>query len=324
MPEGLLTERVAATTLLEHDGPTVVMLSGGRDSICLLDIVARLRGGTAVEALHVNYGLRAEDSDGDEQACREVCAALDVPLTVERVARPGGTGNLHAWARDARYALGAERCRRQGGQLAVAHTVDDQLETVLYRLATSPGRGALLGMSARSGLLVRPLLAAGVTRDETTAWCQHYGLAWRDDVSNTDSRYARTRVRERLVPAFLAVDDRAAGSILRTTALLRDEAAALDDIVADVLGSRPDRVTHEQLSRLPAGLARLVLRRMAETATGADCPRAAGRLGEVLALREGCLDLGDGARVTISGGEVRMGRTPPLPATAVTATLPPA
>lgn len=317
-----MLDRVRATSLLDHDGPTVVMLSGGRDSVCLLDVAVRLRGAAAVQALHVNYGLRGEASALDERACRELCAALDVPLAVHAVDRPGGAGNLHAWARDTRYALGAELCRSEGAQLAAAHTVDDQLETVLYRLATSPGRGALLGMATRSGSLVRPLLAAGVTREETTTWCLERGLVWREDTSNADPAFARTRVRDQLLPAFLAVDARAAGAILQTTALLREEAAALDGIVDDVLGPEPDRIPQDRLAALPSGLARLVLRRMAESATGAGCPRAAARLDEVLALQQGSIDLGDGARVTIGGGDVRMGRTPPL--TVGAASLPPA
>lgn len=317
-----LLSRVRETSLLEHGGPTLVLLSGGRDSVCLLDVAVRLRGNGDVRALHVNYGLRGPESDADERACRALCATLDVDLTVRSVARPAGPGNLHAWARDTRYALGAELCRESGAQLAAAHTVDDQLETVLYRLATSPGRRALLGMPVRSGLLVRPLLAAGVTREETTAWCTAHGHGWRDDASNADPAYARTRVREQLLPAFLAVDDRAAGALLQTAELLRHEAAALDDIVGEVLGDAPDRVEHERLAALPSGLARLVLRRMAEAATGTSCPRAAARLEEVLALAGGALDLGDGARAEVRSGEVRLVRTPPL--TAPAASLPPA
>lgn len=327
MPDVDLLDRVRATGLLDHPGPTVVMLSGGRDSVCLLDLATRLRGSAAVRALHVNYGLRPDDADADEAACREVCRDLEVSLTVERAARPDAAGNLHAWARDVRYAVGAELCRADGAQLAAAHTVDDQLETVLYRLATSPGRGALLGMPTRSGMLVRPLLAAAVTRVETTAWCTDHDLPWRDDVSNADPAYARTRVREQLLPAFLAVDQRAAGALLQTTALLRDEAAALDAIVAAVLGDDPDRISQAELAALPVGLGRLVLRRMAEAVSGADCPRAATRLDDVLALSSGALDLGDGARATVRSGEVQIVETPPLPSVPVTepaASLPPA
>src|SRR3954465_3001560 len=99
-----LLERVAAGGLLEPGAPVVVLLSGGRDSVCLLDVAVALCGGGAVRALHVNYGLR-EEADGGEARCADVCAALDVPLEVHRAARPDDApGNLQAWARDVRYA----------------------------------------------------------------------------------------------------------------------------------------------------------------------------------------------------------------------------
>jgi tRNA(Ile)-lysidine synthase len=102
-----LLERVAATGLLERGRPVVVLLSGGRDSVCLLDVAVRLCGAGAVRALHVNYGLRAE-ADGDEAHCAGLCAALGVALEVHRAARPADApGNLQAWARDVRYAAAA-------------------------------------------------------------------------------------------------------------------------------------------------------------------------------------------------------------------------
>src|SRR5438874_866822 len=79
------------------------------------------------------------------------------------------------------------------GDYASAHTATDQAETVLYRLATSPGRRALLGMDPRRGRLVRPLLR--VRRADTHAYCLEHGLEWRDDASNDDPRFARSRIR---------------------------------------------------------------------------------------------------------------------------------
>ena len=90
--------------LVREDEPLLVLLSGGGDSVCLLDAAVRL--GTRASALHVNYGLR-DGADGDEALCRELCGGLGVGLAVERVSL-AGSGNLQEQARDARYAL-AER-----------------------------------------------------------------------------------------------------------------------------------------------------------------------------------------------------------------------
>lgn len=308
MPSDLL-ERVRATGTLRAGAPVVVLLSGGRDSVCLVDCAARLSGPEAVVALHVNYGLR-DEAAAEEEHCRTLCERLGVALEVEQAARPADARNLHAWARDVRLGAGTRLAAARGAVLATGHTASDQAETVLYRLAASPGRRALLGMAVRDGLLVRPLL--GATRQETAAHCAARGLPWREDVSNEDRAYARARVRTELLPALRAVHPAAEASVVRTAALLREEGEVLDRLVADALDAGGQSIARERLAALPDALARLVLRRLAEDATGALCPRAAGRLADVLALRDGgALDLGEGARAVVREGMVGMERTPP-------------
>jgi tRNA(Ile)-lysidine synthase len=296
-----LLARVEATGLLRAGRPVVVLLSGGRDSTCLLDVAVQL--GADASALHVNYGLR-DEAVADERHCESLCRRLEVALEVER---PGPVeGNTQAWARDVRYAAGARLAGARGADLAAGHTATDQVETVLYRLASSPGRRALLGMEPRSGRLVRPLL--DVTREETAAWCRSRGLRWVDDGSNEDAIFARVRVRDGLVPALREVDARAEANILRTAALLRDEAEVLDTVVATALAGR-DRISVEHLSELPRALGRLVVRRLAEDALGAPVPRAVARFEDILAL-DGALDVGAGARAVVEQGVLRFERTP--------------
>jgi tRNA(Ile)-lysidine synthase len=309
-----LLERVRATGLVGAGGaPLVVLLSGGRDSTCLLDICVELAGAGVVRALHVDYGLRGAASDGDREHCAALCEQLGVALEVRRAGAP--SGNTQGWARKLRYAAGAEAVAAlgPGARLVAGHTISDQVETILYRLAVSPGRRALRGMEAENERLIRPLLAAEATRADTAAWCAARGLAWREDASNLDRTYARARVREDLLPALRAVDARAEVNILRTAQLLRDEGAVLDELVAGVLGGR-DHLPRAELAVLPGALGRLVLRRLAEDAVGGLCGRAATRLADVLALGDdGALDLGDGARAIVAGGTIRVGRTPDRP-----------
>ena len=300
--------RVRATGLLPPGSRAVVLLSGGRDSVCLLGMAVELCG--SVQAVHVNYGLRGEAAAEDERRCAQLCARLGVELKVERISRPrDAPGNLQAWARDVRYAAGARLAGAQDALLAAGHTATDQAETVLYRLAASPGRRALLGMPARSGRLVRPLLV--LTREETATWCTAQGLPWREDASNDSDAFARNRIRHGLMGALRAVDSRAEENILRTAELLRDEAEVLDVVVDTALaGRRAIAIAH--LRVLPRALARLVVRRLAEDTTGGLCPRAAARLDDILALGSGALDVGDGARAEVRDGVLRMVPTPPL------------
>jgi tRNA(Ile)-lysidine synthase len=308
MATGDLLERVRATGLLPAGGRVVVLLSGGRDSVCLLDVAVRLAGPGAVTALHVNYGLRDAAAD-DEAHCRVLCDRLGVALDVHVTARPEDAGgNLQAWARDVRLGAGARLAAARGARLATGHTASDQAETVLYRLAASPGRRALLGMGERDGLLVRPLLR--VTREETAAHCMALGLAWREDASNDDPAFARNRARAGLVPALRELHPAAEANVVRTAELLRDEAAVLDEVVDTALAGR-DRIAVAHLAALPPALARLVLRRLAEDAAGRLCARATARLDDVLALGDGALDLGDGARAVVAGGVLHVEPTPP-------------
>lgn len=301
-----LLERVRATGLLPEAGRVVVLLSGGRDSVCLLDVAARL--GEA-RALHVNYGLR-EAAGADEAACRSLCARLHVPISIEHPKEPEHAGNLQAWARDVRYGAGAQLATRHDALLTAGHTMTDQAETVLYRLASSPSRRALLGMVAKDGRLVRPLL--GVTREDTRAHCLTRGLTWVEDESNDGDAYARGRVRNGLVPALNAVHPAAERNVVRAAQLLREEAEVLDEVVDTALAGR-DHVTLHHLRILPPALGRLVLRRLAEDAIGALCPRVTARFEDVLSLSpHAMLDLGDGARAVVQAGVLRFERTPPL------------
>jgi tRNA(Ile)-lysidine synthase len=296
-----VTERPLETDLIVAGKPLLVLLSGGGDSVCLLDVALRL--GAAVSALHVNYGLR-EGADEDERFVRELCAGLGVPLTVERVALGEG-GNLQERARDARYAL-AERLAVR--DYAAAHTATDQAETVLYRLAVSPGSRALWGMAPRRGRLVRPLL--GVTRDEVREYLRERGLSWREDPSNADRRFARARVRHDLLDALRTIGPAAERTIAETARQLREEGEVLEAAVSDALdrlGGGP-AVSASELIREPPAVRRLLLRRLAE-ATGGEL--AAGDVERILALGgrgSKSLDISGGIRVVVEYGTLRFTR----------------
>ena len=224
-----LVELVRARGLIAPGRPLVVMYSGGRDSTCLLDVAVRIAGPGAVRALHVEYGLRAAAA-ADARHCEAVCAELGVALSVSHPRHGAKDGNVQAWARHERYAaareLAAELDRARPSEagesqaaIAAGHTASDQAETILYRLASSPSRRALLGMRAHTPAgpgrpaLVRPLLLA--TRAQTTAHCRARGLRYRDDESNDSSAYARGRIRGELLPALQRVHPAALANLRR-------------------------------------------------------------------------------------------------------------
>ena len=292
-PEAEIEQRVRESGLLAAGRPVVVLLSGGRDSTCLLDLAVAITGRESVIALHLNYGLR-DGADADERHCAELCSRLEVALEVQRPSRRE-RGTLQAWARDERYATAARIALATGGDVAAGHTATDQVETILYRLASSPSRRALLGMRPREGLLVRPLLE--FTRAQTAAFCTARGLTWREDESNDSDAYARNRIRAQLVPALEAVHPAAADNVIAVAEILREEAAVLDSLVDEVL-ERRDRVRLARLREVEPALARLVVQRLADDAAGGPASGVARRAAEILALDEhGTVQLDTGGGV---------------------------
>jgi tRNA(Ile)-lysidine synthase len=306
-----LLARVEAGGLISPPRPVVAMLSGGRDSVCMLDLAVRARGSGSVTVLHVDYGLRSEAHD-DADFCASLCGGLGVELVTERPVRPETSGNLQAWARDVRYAGAARLAEARDATIVTGHTADDQVETILYRLASSPSRRALLGMKERDGRLARPLL--GTTQEEITAYDEERGLAWREDASNEEEGYARNRVRHGLLPELAAIHPAAVQNVLRTAALLRDEAEVLDRLVAAELDGSGDapraRIAHARFAALPPALRRLVLQRLADAAAGRPVAGAARFADQVAGLTRGGsrLDLGDGVQAVLESGVLRTER----------------
>lgn len=309
-------EAAGDSGLVRAGEPLLVMVSGGGDSVALLDIAHRL--GASVSALHVNYGLR-DGADADQALVQRLCDDRDIALTVEHVSLPD-SGNLQERARDARYAF-AERLA--DGDYAAAHTASDQAETVLYRLAVSPGSRALHGMAPRRGRLVRPLLE--VTRDEVCDYLRARGLDWREDPTNADRRFARARVRHDVLEALRELSPAAERTIAETARHLREEAEVLDTAVNDALeelGGGP-AVSLDALRGRPRAVQRLILRALVERGaaeSGARRGLSRREAEEILALGGAgtkSVDLGGGLRAVSEYGTLRFTRSgdavPPPP-----------
>jgi tRNA(Ile)-lysidine synthase len=255
--------------------PLVVGVSGGADSVALTDVLASLRRrhGFQLVAAHLDHGLRAGSGD-DAAFCHALCASLGVPFrggsapVRERAARE--KGGLEEAARHERYSF-LRRVKDDEGAawIAVAHTQDDQAETLLLRLLRGAGASGLAGMRHRSGDLARPLL--GVSRASVLDYLRARGLAWREDPSNADPGHLRNRVRHELLPYLeQRFNPRVREALARTAALLADE--------ADYVGKRADELVARIAS--PDGRA-LVLDRLRL----AEAPLALARAAVRLAFR---------------------------------------
>jgi tRNA(Ile)-lysidine synthase len=189
----------------------LVALSGGVDSMVLLHLLKSAAGTLqmAVAAAHFDHAMRA-DSASDAQWLTAACRALDVPLIVERSARPlrGETD-----ARSARYDF-LERAARASGsvRIATAHHADDQIETVLFRLLRGTGTRGLAGIPVRRGPFIRPLLRFSKT--EIRGYAAAHDVQFREDPTNAQLHYMRNRIRRTVIPALEAVQPRVRPALL--------------------------------------------------------------------------------------------------------------
>jgi tRNA(Ile)-lysidine synthase len=281
--------RIRRQGLLSGTRAAVVGLSGGPDSVCLFDLLARMvERGDLVVSLHVahlHHGLRGAEADADEAFARDLAASRRVPITTERrdvrAARDEAGGSLEEAARRERYAfLEAAAATVGAGAVAVGHNADDQVETVLHRVVRGTGLRGLRGMAARRPIrrgsavrLVRPLL--GTRRAEILGYLRRRGLSFREDSSNRETAFLRNRVRAELLPLLEAEYNPAVReAILRLSSaagdaweLLCERAEA--EAEGCVAGASLDM---ERFHRAPAAVKPLLVDR-ALAATAPDAPQ---------------------------------------------------
>ncbi|MGE0805219.1 MAG: tRNA lysidine(34) synthetase TilS [Burkholderiaceae bacterium] len=228
--------------------PLVLAYSGGLDSTVLLDLLARLRMPGSVLAWHVHHGLQAAADDWPE-FCRAQAEARGVAFGLSRLAgAPAAGDSVEAWARQQRYrALWQAVAERGAAALLTAHHADDQVETVLMRLARGAGPEALAGMRAAQqragGWLLRPLL--GIERELLHEWARQQRLDWIEDPMNRDPRLLRVALRDQVLPAWRAVAPGLSDGVRRSAGLLREGLAAvsalgeadLDRVIAAAAGA---------------------------------------------------------------------------------------
>jgi tRNA(Ile)-lysidine synthase len=313
------------------EGATVVAaLSGGPDSVSLLDalVTASANGRLQVVAAHLDHHLRPSSGD-DARFCRALCDRLGVRLHVGsadvRSRAQRDKGGLEQAARQARYAF-LRRVKDEEGAtaIALAHTRDDQAETLLLRLLRGAGSRGLSAMRARAGDLWRPLL--GMARDEVLSHLRARGLGFREDPSNSDAVHVRNRVRHELLPYLESrFNPRVREALARSAALLAEEAAFIEG-QAETLVARAGRrgggevvLPREALRTAPPAVARAAVRQVLEE-TGGRRALAHGHVERVLALAASAapsgrrLPLTGGCEAAFSFGEVRLGRPRVAPA----------
>ncbi len=225
-------------TLLKNGDTVIVGVSGGADSMALLDVLARsarTHHYTLIVA-HVCYGVRGAAAYADRERVRTAAAHDDASyeeLDLSTQAHP----HDEAWMRDARYAF-FERVRQthNAAAIAVGHHRDDLVETFLLGLVRGSGLAGLSALRYKHGTIVRPLL--DVTKDDILTYCAHHAIPYGADSTNADTTYLRNRVRHELVPYLRAHYNPRIDDVLAHTAhTLRDDYVQLTDCTNDLMPS---------------------------------------------------------------------------------------
>ncbi len=245
----------------------MVAVSGGVDSVCLLDVLVFLseKYHFTLHVAHVNYRLRGKDSDADETLVRERVSLYHLPLSVlhPRVTTSSSEERL----RDIRYRfLEKVRMQTKSDAIIVAHHQDDQAETFLLRLLRGSGMQGLSAMKPQQGYVIRPFL--GVTREEILHYVQNRKLSYRIDQSNRDVRFLRNRVRHQLLPLLEKEYQPQAKRILSETATLLASDYTLLEVTPSLKSSLPPKEVSYSVSALlslPEASLHLALRELSKS-----------------------------------------------------------
>jgi tRNA(Ile)-lysidine synthase len=282
----------------------LALVSGGPDSVALLRAVVALGGEPVV--LHVDHGLRGEESREDAEFVRELCRRLNVRCEVQRLGLEDSS-NLQERARDERYKLAGEVAAGMGlGVIATAHTADDVAETVLMNLARGTGLRGLAGIPPVRGKIQRPLI--GRTRNEVLDYLKELDQPYRTDPTNLTGKYARNRVRLEILPILEELYPAAAGNIARAASLVREDLEILEELATSNVEMRGDEVVLplDGLMKLRPSLQRHAVRLAYTTVVPDTAPLPSNLIEAVLELLEG----GEGTRtLDLPGGVVASGRS---------------
>lgn len=302
-------EKAGNTIRREHmlppDCAVIAGVSGGADSVTLLHVLCILRDAgeiAAVEAVHVNHGLRGKESLRDCRFTETLCRQWNVPLSIKtvdvaRLAADQGKG-VEEMGREVRYAAFEEAARRYPvSRIATAHNADDNAETVLLHICRGSGLHGAAGIPPVRGNIIRPLIAC--TRLEIEDYCTQNALCFVTDSTNADTAYARNRIRHEVLPQLRALNPQVISAISRFTEQVRVSDAYLEERVTAALQAAQlseDCFDRAALLLLTEPLISRALCRITQTAQ----EKHIGLLRDAIIAGNGTVTLPTGTRWTVT------------------------
>jgi len=221
--------------LFNGEQKILLAVSGGIDSMVMASLFRE--SGTVHSIAHCNFSLRGEESDGDEKFVRDYASKHNIHFydkTFDTLVYAADRGiSVQMAARELRYQWFEKIIVGEGfDAVAVAHNLNDNIETFFINLLRGTGLNGLTGMSPRHGNVIRPLLFA--TRDQITAYATREGVSYREDSSNSQIKYIRNRIRNKVIPELVGVNSRSLSAITETMKHLESSAAIIETCIGEI------------------------------------------------------------------------------------------
>lgn len=234
-------ETITKYDLVQHGDTVIVGISGGADSISLLNLLNGIKEKYNLKliAVHVHHGLRGNEADRDMEFCKEMCENLEIEMKVHLfdVQEESKKRKLtvEETGREVRYEVFFDVLNSEGGtKIAVAHNQNDQAETVLMRLFRGTGIKGLSGIKVKRECIIRPLLF--VSRREIEEYCEREGIAYRVDKTNYEIEYTRNYIRHDIIPRIQeCCNESIIQTLSRTAAIMSEEEQFLHSMTQEAL-----------------------------------------------------------------------------------------
>lgn len=311
-------ETVQKHQMIQQGDHIAAGVSGGADSVALLDFLARLAPSfsLSVTVCHLNHRLRGAEADRDEDFVKDLAARYGLPFCCRRAdaaARAGERGcSVEEAGRELRYAFFRE-CAGENGKIATAHTLSDSMETVLLNLCRGTGPRGLRGIPAVRGNIIRPLSAC--TRGEVEDYCRERKLAYVTDSTNLRPDYSRNRLRLEVLPRLELLNPALPAAFSRLMARMEDQWALTRQLAEQAKAAirRPDgRLDRPGLLALPTPVREAILLELLETA-GRQSARLVEEMEKTARRGSGEVQLGEGIFFTARGETVGLAARRPEP-----------
>jgi len=286
--ESKVIDFIQRYSLISPEEIVVVGVSGGADSVCLLHVLAKWQKGLGIKlhVAHLNHQLRGVESEADAKYVSNLANSLGIPITIDRqdvaAYRIERNFSVEEAARELRYAFLAKVAREVGAnRIAIGHTRDDQVETILMHILRGTGITGLCGLAPcspmahdrqgmsgpakqRNLLVIRPLL--DITREETTSYCQEHQLDPRIDSSNRSLSFFRNRLRLQLLPLLRQYNPSVDQALLRLADIAKEDNVFIEQYASELWDevARQENnaiyLDRKQIASLPIALQRQLLR----------------------------------------------------------------